>query len=178
VPKTTRLPIPEDYDRLLGTEKRPELLVIRGHQLIERELVELIAIRLGVEFAEVPERLSFELSTRVAFAGARYDADRQLLLRFNTVRNKLSHDPEYSHVQIDIVAIARELFGRYPEWYLNNPDTNKTTVAALVAVVFAAKVDVLQRSFERDVAHLKTLERCLDILGQVKTALLDPMSAE
>ena len=85
----------DDLERLLGAERDAEGMLLRGHLLVERELMRLLAARLEVSIDQLPARLSFELLARLAFCGSRYDKPRSALLTLNAARNRMAHSLKY-----------------------------------------------------------------------------------
>ncbi len=67
-----------------------DLVVLRGHALVEAFLWQLLAERLAVDEKELPE-LTFERLARLAAAGERYDLVREHILFLNTIRNGIAH---------------------------------------------------------------------------------------
>ena len=103
----------EELNNFLGPERDVEGMLLRGHLLIERELLALLRDRLAIGADELPPRISFELLAKLALSGATYSHELSLVLTVNTVRNRLAHRISYEASDAtqdlqSVVAVARE----------------------------------------------------------------------
>lgn len=112
------MPDADAYLRILQEEEHNlEVLLLRCHLLIERELVRLLATRLLTDIDALPPRISFELLTRLALA-RREDAElRVALLRLNKVRNNLAHVFEYETLEADLLQLYDSLKLTCSDWF-------------------------------------------------------------
>jgi hypothetical protein len=76
------------------TSRQPELLILRGHGLLEAALLTLLAARLHVAVDELPVFNSFESLARVALAGPSYTFMLGSVLHINRLRNIVAHELE------------------------------------------------------------------------------------
>ncbi|MFC1679045.1 hypothetical protein ACFL2T_02415 [Elusimicrobiota bacterium] len=67
-----------------------DLIVIKGHALLEIAIRHLLASRLCCAEDKLPE-MRFELTCQLAFVGTTHSSSRQLCLDLNKIRNQLAH---------------------------------------------------------------------------------------
>lgn len=104
----------DDYDDLLNTERDLEVVVLRAHMLIERELYHLLATRLNVS-ADHLARLSFHTVAHLALSGEPNETWRVLTLRFNSIRNAMAHDIAYGSLSSDLDELVTMLATYRPD---------------------------------------------------------------
>jgi len=95
-----------------------DLLVLRGHALVEAFLWELLAERLAVHESDLPA-LTFDRLARLATSGDRYAPIREHLLLLNEIRNGIAHRFEPSRHRLQLEHFVRRGFStmdaRFPD---------------------------------------------------------------
>lgn len=104
--------------------KDPDLIILRGHGLVEASLFSLLAIRLDVEAAELPS-LNFDLLARVSLAGEAYSHILDSVLKLNKMRNVVAHHVESD----DINSLMRDFVSTMPDRLAREAHTHKSDIS-------------------------------------------------
>lgn len=81
------------------TLRQPELLILRGHGLVEAALHSILAARLGVKVDELPTS-TFDLLARLALSGSRYGLMLGPVLHINRIRNVVAHELKAADAEV------------------------------------------------------------------------------
>ena len=94
MPKKEHAPVPDLMVAVtaLATIQDPELHVMKTHLVVERILVDLLAVRLGIGDDEIPTTLSFNDLTEVALSGEQLNDLRGKVRALNQLRNYFGHE--------------------------------------------------------------------------------------
>jgi len=115
--------------------RQPELLILRGHGLIEAALLTLLATRLAVDESDLPVFGSFDSLARIALSGAKYSYLQPAILHVNRMRNIIAHEL----APRDAEELMRELISTMPH---SLAEASKRHGVATVEI-FAASLMVL-----------------------------------
>jgi len=120
------------------TNRQPEVLVLRGHGLIEAALLSLLAARLGVSEDELPVLNSFDALARIALAGRSYSPMLAPVLHLNRIRNIVAHELEAR----DAETLMTEFLATMPPDLADAPTKRgvaitETFAASLMVVMYA-----------------------------------------
>jgi hypothetical protein len=94
---------------ILGSTE-PDIVILRGHALVEAGLRTLLAAHLRVETAALPPKLSFYHLATIALARPEHASLLKFVLSLNTARNRYAHA-----VEPDGAAIVRTFISDAPK---------------------------------------------------------------
>jgi hypothetical protein len=122
------------YERVFSI-RQPELLILRGHGVIEAALVSILAMRLRVEEQSIPST-NFDTLARLALCGAAFDLMLQPVLHVNRLRNVVAHELEL----VDPTLLMEKFVATMPPTLA---DATKPPHEMLLIDAFAAALMVL-----------------------------------
>jgi hypothetical protein len=94
MPRKEHAPVPDLIAAVtaLAAVQDPELHVMKTHLVVERMLVDLLAVRLAVGDDDIPTTLSFSDLTEVALSGQQFHDLRGKVRALNQLRNYFGHE--------------------------------------------------------------------------------------
>ncbi len=87
------------FEKVIAS-RQPEILVLRGHGLVEAALLSLLAVRLRVTPDELPVLNSFDTLARIALAGPEHSLMLPTVLHLNRLRNIVAHELQAADAEV------------------------------------------------------------------------------
>ncbi len=127
----------------------PELILLKGHLLIEEQLNSLIEC-----YLEKPEniekvRLTFAQKVRLLACMDAHFAGEKVFLDLNKIRNKLAHNADFQTVHDDLREWACSVIQHWPKTIRRKEMYRKTLVRAFLTVIGYYKGKATQKRRSR-----------------------------
>ncbi|HVR39941.1 MAG TPA: hypothetical protein VMU84_12665 [Thermoanaerobaculia bacterium] len=121
-------------ERVLALDSA-DLLVLRGHGVLEAALFSLLAARLAIESDELPT-LNFETLARLSLSGTPFNSLLGAALQLNKLRNLVAHEIEPADVETRMLEFAALVLSSLGSEFQAKPTALDAFRAALMVMMY------------------------------------------
>ena len=125
------------FERLLLSLQDTELILLKGHLLLEEQMTTLIESYLKKPKGLEKIRLSFAQKAYLLFCLTQLSLttnDLEVILELNRIRNRLAHDADFEKNHDDLRRWACSVLGHTPKT-INRTKTYRNTLAKAFAIL-------------------------------------------